>query len=125
MAESDVDCEAGRALGCKTFCCRLLVRLAPDERRPTGDGSPPKGFIEKRPDDGLCVHLDRANHRCDIWAERPRVCREYHCNDDEMLAAAIAAEAVTSIVTLAKAAARIRLPIVGVQRVPLVAGRRA
>ncbi len=82
---SDVDCEAGRRLGCHTFCCRLLVRLDPDEREP-GDGvTPPKGFVDKDPDTGLCIHFDAQTNLCRIWERRPRVCREYSCNPDPLL----------------------------------------
>lgn len=82
---SDVDCEAGRRLGCHTFCCRLLVRLDPDEREP-GDGvTPPKGFVDKDPDTGLCLHFDAQTNLCRIWERRPRVCREYSCNPDPLL----------------------------------------
>lgn len=124
MAVSDVDCEAGRGLGCKTFCCRLLVRLAPEEREPARDGLPAKGFVDKDLRDGLCVHLDRENHRCAVWATRPKVCREYHCNDDEMLVAAVRAERVVSIVELAKSAARLRVTAENQVRVPLVVERK-
>lgn len=123
MAACDVDCEAGRALGCKTFCCRLLVRLAPEEREAPKDGVPARGFVDKDPQDGLCVHLDRGSHRCGVWATRPKVCREYHCNDDEMLIAAVRAEKVVSIVELAKVAARLRVTSENRVCVPLVGER--
>lgn len=88
MADSIIDCDIGRRLGCSTFCCRLLVRLDECEREPSTDGSVPKGCIDKAPD-GLCIHLDRESYRCNIWEKRPRVCREYNCNHDPMLQAAI------------------------------------
>jgi len=75
-----VDCEAGRELGCATFCCRLIVRLRDDER-PSFDGA---GTIEKS-EDGLCCYLDRDSYMCGIWEKRPQVCREYTCNDDDLL----------------------------------------
>ncbi|QDG50256.1 hypothetical protein FIV42_05780 [Persicimonas caeni] len=79
-----IDCEEGRALGCATFCCRLLVRLDPDEREVGPDGRE-RRFIEKRPEDGLCIYCDPENHRCTRWETRPRVCREYDCNQDKLL----------------------------------------
>lgn len=88
MADSLIDCDEGRRLGCRTFCCRLLVRLDEDEREPAVDGRPAKGFVDKGAD-GLCVHLDRVSHRCGIWEKRPRICREYDCNHDYLLQAAI------------------------------------
>lgn len=116
MSDADIDCEAGRALGCQTFCCRLLVRLDPDEREP-GDGTQPaKGFVDKDPD-GWCIHLDRETQRCRIWAKRPRICREYHCNDDMMLQAALKL-GCKNIAHLAQAATRMTLPRECFVRVP-------
>ncbi len=116
MGIADIDCEAGRALGCRTFCCRLLVRLDQDERVPPDGAQPAKGFIDKDAD-GWCVHLDRATQRCGIWEKRPRICREYHCNDDMMLQAALQV-GCTSIVQLAQTAARMTLPRECFVRVP-------
>ena len=76
-----VDCEAGRKLGCHTFCCRLLVQLKPHEREQRSDGLPAKGYIGKTAE-GLCVHMDSENWRCKIWEKRPETCREYTCNED-------------------------------------------
>ena len=74
-----IDCNAGRELGCLTFCCRLHVRLSEEERAREGVGTLDKG------EDGLCVHLDRDSYLCAIWDKRPEVCREYTCNDDSLL----------------------------------------
>lgn len=75
-----VDCEAGRRLGCRTFCCRLLVRLQAHERDP---GSP-KSCVDKAPD-GLCLHIDRATFRCAVWEGAPAICRAYDCSTDPLL----------------------------------------
>jgi len=113
---ADVDCEAGRALGCKTFCCRLLVRLAPEEQ-PPGDGkTPAKGFVDKTPD-GLCVNLDLETHRCKTWHTRPRVCREYDCNSDFLLQIALR-QGFDDIVQLTLAAAKTYIPEESCLRVP-------
>lgn len=120
MCDADIDCDAGRALGCQTFCCRLLVRLDPDEREPGQNGLPPKGFVDKDLEDGLCIHLDRDNRRCRIWARRPRICREYHCNDDAMLQAALKLGTFRNIVELAKAAGHLNVPLENYVRVPLL-----
>ena len=47
MIECGVDCNKGRELGCQTFCCRLLVRLEPDERAESKDGLPAPGFVDR------------------------------------------------------------------------------
>jgi len=108
---ANVDCDAGRRQGCRTFCCRLLVRLAPDERSDDG-----KGFVDKDAD-GLCVHLDRDSYLCRIWAQRPKVCREYDCNSDDLLQVALR-QGFRTIVDLAQAATRMYLPREQYLRVP-------
>lgn len=80
-----VDCEVGRRLGCQTFCCRLVVRLTAEERmRGVPCVGPSMGCVPKD-EDGSCVHLDRNTNLCRIWNERPQVCRDYDCNNDELL----------------------------------------
>jgi len=81
---SNVDCDKGRELGCNSFCCRLLVRLDPDEREPSENGLPAKGFIDKD-EQGNCIHHDLENSLCKIWERRPRVCRQYECNSDPLM----------------------------------------
>ncbi len=83
-----ISCEVGRAMGCHTYCCKLLVRLQPDEAAALFPDAPDRRWVDKAPD-GWCVHLDRATHACDIWSRRPRVCREYFCNDDFLLQIAL------------------------------------
>lgn len=84
----DIDCAQGRALGCQVFCCRLLVRLEPDERPPPENGLPQKGYMDKDPD-GFCIHFDRERGICRIWETRPRICRTYSCNRDPLLQVAL------------------------------------
>lgn len=80
-----VDCDAGRELGCATFCCRLLVRLQPGELDPSAPDNPAKRFVDKHPQAGLCVNLDPESQRCRVWARAPRWCAEYNCNEDPRL----------------------------------------
>lgn len=91
-----IDCQAGRDMGCTTFCCRLIVRLK-DHERPQFNGA---GTIEKG-EDGLCCHLDRETYLCSIWDKRPSVCREYSCNGDPLLQVVLR-EGFTNLVALAK-----------------------
>jgi hypothetical protein len=113
---SDVDCNAGRQLGCQSYCCRLLVRLDPDERVPGTHSEPAKGFVDKTPD-GYCVNFDRENHLCAIWRARPRVCREYTCNSDELLQIAVR-QNFRTIVDLVKAVTQAYIPRENYVRVP-------
>lgn len=84
----DVDCSKGKKIGCQTFCCRLLVRLDPDERKSDRENEMAHNFVEKSAD-GYCVHLDRETHFCRTWEQRPRVCRGYDCNSDFLLQVAV------------------------------------
>jgi len=91
-----INCNAGRELGCETFCCRLHVRLSERERvRFEGAGTIDKG------DDGLCCYLDRDSYLCSIWEKRPEVCRGYTCNDDSLLQVVIR-EGFTDLKTLVR-----------------------
>jgi len=103
-----VNCDQGRKLGCQTYCCRMLVRLAPDEMEPSTNGLVPKGFVDKTVD-GYCIHFDRKTNLCAIWHKRPKTCREYDCNNDFMLQVAVK-NAFRTIVDLAKAAATAYIP---------------
>lgn len=105
---SDVDCVRGREAGCQTYCCRLLVRLDPEEIQPSKNGVPSPGFVEKS-EDGYCIHLDQKENLCGIWQTRPRICREYTCNTDPLLQVALR-EPVTSMVELVKKEQAIFIP---------------
>ncbi len=109
-----VDCEAGRKLGCQTYCCRLLVRLDADERGAAGASG--GGFVEKDAD-GYCVNLDRETHRCRIWDSRSRTCRGYDCNGDFLLQVAVRYP-FRNIAELAKLAATAYIPKETYVRVP-------
>lgn len=100
---ASVDCAEGRRLGCQTFCCRLLVRLEPDERGPDNQGT-----VEKAAD-GYCVHLDREHHLCRIWDQRSRACRGYTCNGDFLLQVAVRNQ-FSNIVELVRLAATAYIP---------------
>lgn len=107
--EVSVDCDRGREMGCCTFCCRLLVRLDPDEREPARPGEVAKGFVDKDPESGVCVHFDTQTSLCRIWARRPRVCRAYSCNDDFLLQVVLR-HGFRSLATLLKVARHAYIP---------------
>ena len=109
MSECEnVDCSAGRSLGCQTFCCRLLVRLDPDDQQIGMAGNAPRRFIEKGAD-GYCVHLDREKYLCRIWNQRSSTCRGYNCNSDFLLQVALR-YTFKNIVELARIASTAYIP---------------
>ncbi|MDH4187189.1 MAG: YkgJ family cysteine cluster protein [Nitrospira sp.] len=108
MSDCCLNCEAGRTMGCRTYCCQLLVRLTEEDAQRLYPERPTARFLEKA-EDGFCIHLDRMTHRCNIWEQRPEVCRGYDCNSDFLLQVAVA-EGFTSIVELTGRAQRIYLP---------------
>jgi len=107
-SKANVNCEAGRELGCCSYCCRLLVRLRPEEREPDTGPIPAKSFVDKG-EDGFCIYFDRDTELCKIWRNRPQVCREYNCNEDFLLQTAIHHQ-FKSLVDLVKLAAGFYLP---------------
>ncbi len=111
-----VDCGKGRELGCQTYCCRLLVRLEPDERAADNGNAMAHDFVEKSAD-GYCVHLDRGSLLCGIWDTRPRVCRGYDCNSDFLLQVAVRNQ-FRNIAELVRIAATAYIPRETYIRVP-------
>lgn len=80
-----LDCDTGRKIGCKSFCCRLLVRLEEHERKEVDPATNRlKGYIDKN-ENGLCIYQDEHNGLCKNWDNRPQICRQYDCNSDSML----------------------------------------
>ncbi len=78
-----LDCDAGRRLGCGSFCCQLIVRLTEDEE---------KHFCKRMLDkdaQGYCEFFDKQDGMCRVWATRPEVCRGYDCNSDMLLQVAL------------------------------------
>jgi len=112
-----VDCDAGRRMGCASFCCRLIVRLQADERDPGSPDHHAKHCLDKHPRDGLCVYFERESGRCSVWEQRPRTCREYECNSDPLLQVVLR-EGYSSMVRLAFASEpppgtpRLRVPLI-------------
>jgi len=113
-----IDCAAGRALGCQSFCCRLLVRLEPDEMIQPTDGSVAKGYVDKD-ETGYCIHFNQKTYRCGIWKTRPKICRAYECNSDFLLQIALR-EKFSNIVELSKMAAAAYIPIETYRKIPLL-----
>lgn len=80
-----LDCDRGRELGCKSFCCRLLVRLKDHEMTKVDPvTNRRKGFVDKNKS-GRCIYQDGETGLCTNWENRPSICREYDCNSDDLL----------------------------------------
>jgi len=80
-----IDCDAGRKLGCKSFCCRLLVRLEEHERHEVDPETMRlKGFVSKK-QNGKCTFQDDETGLCNNWNNRPKICRQFDCNFDKLL----------------------------------------
>lgn len=80
-----VDCEARLHL-CKGRCCTLVFPLSfqdLDERVVQWDYSRPYQ-IAQRPD-GYCVHSDEQARSCQVYAQRPAICRTYSCREDKRI----------------------------------------
>ena len=77
-----VDC-ASRLHVCKASCCKLPLALSKEDveegvlRWDLG-----RPYIIAHGPDGFCVHLDRAQRCCSIYAQRPIPCRGYDCSRD-------------------------------------------
>lgn len=114
---ANVDCDAGRRMGCDTFCCRLLVRLKPHEMEPSDGKTAAKGFVDKDLETGMCVNLDPETYYCRIWQSRPEVCREYSCNTDPLLQIVLR-DGFTNIADVAKKAVTAYIPKETYQKIP-------
>jgi Fe-S-cluster containining protein len=81
----DIDCDARLHL-CKARCCRLTFALSIqdlDERIVRWDYGMPYR-IGRRPD-GYCVHNESGTCHCNIYENRPGVCRQYDCRKDKRI----------------------------------------
>ena len=80
-----IDCEA-RVHLCKARCCTLTFPLSIqdlDERVVRWDYSKPYQ-IGRRPD-GYCVHNEPGTCRCNVYDNRPGICRQYDCRTDKRI----------------------------------------
>src|SRR5690606_32369785 len=71
--------QAAHCDDCAALCCRLKVVLVATDLIPAHlvdprDGAP---SMMRRDASGWCAALDRATHRCTIYARRPAACRRF------------------------------------------------
>lgn len=80
-----IDCKT-RVQHCKAACCKLGFYLS---RQDLEEGVVRWDF--RRPyhvaqtDDGYCVHCTNGTRECNIWKNRPVVCRGYDCRNDKRI----------------------------------------
>lgn len=78
----DIDCAARLPL-CKARCCTLSFALSfqdLDEQVVRWNYRAPYQIRQR--EDGYCVHNDCATKTCQVYTQRPAVCRTYDCRSD-------------------------------------------
>jgi Fe-S-cluster containining protein len=78
----NVDCEARMPI-CHAVCCKLTFALSLAEvegGKLKWDLGQPYTIRQQR--DGYCTHNNRATGGCEVYADRPVVCRRYSCAGD-------------------------------------------
>lgn len=84
VVENKLDC-AARMHICKAVCCRLSFPLsAPEVESGKVKWELGKPYFVRRDAAGCCVHLD-GKKGCEVYQDRPRVCRGYSCEKDERI----------------------------------------
>jgi hypothetical protein len=78
-----LDCDA-RYHACQAACCKLYRVVLTEGEERDGDllwdlSSP---YALPRGPDGRCANLDPDTLKCNVWQNRPHVCRRYHCSRD-------------------------------------------
>jgi Fe-S-cluster containining protein len=83
--ETPVDC-AARMHICKAICCSLRFPLGASEvesgKVKFDIGQP---YMIRHTQHGYCVHNDRATGRCQVYDDRPQVCRADSCANDKRI----------------------------------------
>lgn len=81
-ADPPVNC-AERMHVCKAVCCQLHFALSADEvesGKVKWDLGHP--YVIRHNQEGYCVHNDQPSRGCNIYENRPGVCRRYSCAND-------------------------------------------
>lgn len=71
---------------CKAACCKLGFALSVqdvEEGAVRWDLRQP--YVNRKGEDGYCVHLDRSTYKCTVYEKRPLICRCYTCQDDKRI----------------------------------------
>ncbi len=84
-AKVEMGCE-DRLYLCHAVCCRLLFPLSRqdlEEGKVRWDRWVP--YLNEQLGDGYCCHLNRTTLQCNIWLQRPVVCRAFDCRSDRRI----------------------------------------
>jgi Fe-S-cluster containining protein len=80
-----LDCE-NRLHLCKAACCKLPFALSKEDvEEGTVRWDLGKPYLIAHGEDGYCVHLDREQHCCGVYGQRPIPCRGYDCSQDKRI----------------------------------------
>lgn len=77
-----IDCE-NRLHVCFAACCRLRFALSEqDITEGVLCWELAEPYLNRQTDDGWCVHNDASTGACNVYTQRPTVCRQYDCRQD-------------------------------------------
>ncbi len=80
-----VDCQT-RLHICHAACCRLDFALSiPEVESGKVKWDLGRPYFIRRDSHGSCVHFDPQSGGCQVYSDRPGVCREYSCADDHRI----------------------------------------
>lgn len=80
-----IDC-ADRLDLCHAACCRLRVPLSrQDIAEEVAQWDDHRPFLNRQRADGYCAHCDERTHRCNIYGQRPGLCRSFDCRHDSRI----------------------------------------
>lgn len=80
-----IDCESRWPI-CKAVCCKLQFPLSPQDvsegivRWHLG-----QPYMNRKGENGHCVHFDVESCRCTVYEHRPGICRSYSCANDKRI----------------------------------------
>ncbi|MEU6155120.1 YkgJ family cysteine cluster protein [Actinosynnema sp. NPDC047251] len=81
----EIDC-ADRLPLCHAACCRLRFALSrQDVEEGTVQWEIARPYLNRRREDGYCVHSAPDTRSCQVYDQRPGVCRRYDCRNDSRI----------------------------------------
>lgn len=84
-ASVQVDCRA-RMHVCHAVCCKLTFALnIPEVEEGKIKWDLGRPYFIRHDSHGCCAHLDAGRGRCQIYEDRPGVCKNYSCANDDRI----------------------------------------